>query len=100
MNKLKKWLSENKDNPTFKHTVIIVVLIILAIAAQLFDNWRDTWDTTETASEIVAEETEDEKNTVAEIIDSSKGHVIMLCITGTALAVVQYKKKHKIKESR
>ena len=75
MNKLKKWLSENKDNPTFKHTVLIVVLIILAIAAQLFD-------------------------TVVEIIDNCKGHIIMLVITGTALAVVEYKKKHKIKESK
>ena len=99
MNRLKKWLSEHKDKPAFKHTVIIAVLIILAIAAQLFDNWRDSWDDTESAPEIVTEE-KDEKNTVAEIIDNSKGHVIMLVITGTALAVVQYKKKHKIKESK
>ena len=100
MNKIKKWISEHKSEPTFKHVTLIFVLILIAIAVQIFNNFRDSWDEKPVTTETVVEETEDEKNTVAEIIDNSKGHIIMLCITGTALAAVQYKKKHKIKESK
>ncbi len=103
MNRVKKWICEHKDRPTFKHIVIIIVLIFIANGVQIFNNFRDYRgiEQAEAANEaVVTEEAEDEKNTVAEIIDNSKGHVIMLVITGTALATVQYKKKHKIKESR
>ncbi len=32
MNKIKKWLSEHKNNPTFKQVALIIVLILIAIA--------------------------------------------------------------------
>mgnify|MGYP000687993818 CR=1 FL=1 len=102
MNRIKKWVCEHKDNPTFKHTVIIVVLIIIAIGVQIFDNFRTKWENAdaEIPAEVTMEEAEEKENAVIEILDNSKAHIILLVITGTALAVVQYKKEHKIRESK
>lgn len=61
MKKIKKWISEHKSEPTFKHVTLIFVLILIAIAVQIFNNFRDSWDEKPVTSETVVEETEEEK---------------------------------------
>lgn len=61
MNRLKMWFSENKDKPTFRHTVIIVVLIILSIGAQMFRNWSDA---NENAKAVVNQTTTKEETEI------------------------------------
>lgn len=105
MNRIKKWVCEHKNEPYFRYTVIIVVLIILAIGAQIFDNIRTEWENeaaAETAvTEEVPEENDDEKeNAVIEFLDNSKIHIFLLIVTGTALAYADHYKEHRIKESK
>lgn len=40
MKKFKKWFVEHKNDPAFKNTIIIIILIVLAIGAQIFDSVR------------------------------------------------------------
>lgn len=105
MRKIKKWVCEHKDEPFFKHTVLIIVLIILAIGAQLYDNIRSEWENevdAETAvTEEVSEEEDGEKeNAVTEFLDNSKVHIFLLLVTGTALVITERNQKHKIRESK
>lgn len=104
MNKIKKWVCEHKSEPSFKYTVIIVVLIILAVGVQIFDNIRTEWEneaTAETAvTEEVSEEEEEKENAVIEFLDNSKVHIFLLTVTGIALAYAEHYKEHRIKESK
>lgn len=105
MRKILKWVCEHKDEPSFKYTAIIIVLIVLAIGVQIFDNIRTEWETKEAAesvvSENVSEENENEKeNAVIEFLDNSKLHIFLLGVTGITLAYTEHRNKHKIKESR
>ncbi|MGN0551998.1 MAG: hypothetical protein ACI4I1_01360 [Oscillospiraceae bacterium] len=105
MRKILKWVCEHKDEPSFKYTAIIIVLIVLAIGVQIFDNIRTEWETKEAVesvvSENVPEEDESEKeNAVIEFLDNSKLHFFLLGVTGITLAYTEHRHKHKIKESR
>lgn len=105
MNRIKKWVREHKSEPYFRYTVIIVVLIILAIGAQIFDNIRTEWENeaaAETAvTEKAPEENDDEKeNAVIEFLDNSRIHIFLLGLTGITLAYAEHHNKPKIKESR
>lgn len=103
MNKIKKWVCEHKNEPTFKYTVIIIVLIILAIGVQIFDNIRTKWENETAAETAVTEEIskeEEKTNAVIEFLDNSKVHIFLLIVTGTALVCVKHFSKRRIKESR
>ncbi|MGN0599350.1 MAG: hypothetical protein ACI4JK_05585 [Oscillospiraceae bacterium] len=105
MRKILKWVCEHKDEPSFKYTAIIIVLIVLAIGVQIFDNIRTEWETKEAVESVVSEnvpeeEDNEKENAVIEFLDNSKLHVFLLGVTGITLAYVEHRKKHKIKESR
>lgn len=105
MRKIFKWLCEHKDEPSFKYMDIIIVLIILAIGVQIFDNVRTEWEAKEAVESVilenVPEEDESEKeNAVIEFLDNSKLHIVLFGVTGITLAYAEHHNKHKIKESK
>lgn len=102
VNKIRKWVSEHKNEPAFKYTVIIVVLIFLAIAVQIYDNIRTEWENAEAAETAALEEIPEEEteNAAAEFLDNSRAHIIMLVSLSAAIAYIEHRKTLKLKESR
>lgn len=100
MNKLKKWYNENKDKPLFKAKLLAVFLVFVMIIVQIYADFRDKRENAENntvAEEVIAEE---EENSLAEIAENSKGHVVVFIGLTATLAAVKQKKKQKLKESK
>lgn len=101
MNDLKKWYSENKDKPLFKAKLLLAVLIILALGAQVYSNYRDERELNNTETSVTEEVTEetDEQDVLLVFWENSKAHIIAFLGVTAALVVVKQRQKQKIKES-
>ncbi len=109
MNKIKKWYCENKDKPLFKAKLLLVAMIILAVAVQIFTTEQDNrkadraqseTSVTEEAAEAETAEEETEESFIMVFYKNSRAHIVVLAGLSAALAAVQIRKKHKLKESR
>lgn len=101
MNNFKKWYSENKDKPLFKAKLLLAVLIILALGAQVYSNYRDERELKNTETSVTEEVTEeaDEQDILLVFWENSKAHIAAFLGVSAALVVVKQRQKQKIKES-
>ncbi len=81
---------------------MLVVLIILSIGVQIYANYSDENEppNTETSvTETVTEET-GEQDALLIFWNNSRAHIVAFLGVTAALAVVKYRQRQKIKESR
>ena len=103
MNKLKKWYNKNKDVPLFKAKLLAVFMVLLAIAVEIYSDFRDRNETVEiNENTAITEETaEPEKeDLVLSVYKNSKAHIIVFFGLTAVLIVVKSKQKQKLKESQ
>lgn len=101
LHSLSEFNEAQKKKPNYKAKVLIVVLVILAFGAQIYDNYR-TEKENETAKTAAMEEAaeEDENRGLSEILYENKTHIILFLGLTAALAVVKYRETQKLKESK
>ena len=95
MVRIKEFVSKNKKEQWFKNTVIIVVLLIAAIAA---DRWRKWEDSKELPQTEIAEEAPEE-DVLQTVWDDNKAHFIAFGGLSVTLFIVKCKNEAKLKES-
>lgn len=93
--KIKEFVRKNKKEQWFKNTVIIVVLLIAAIAA---DRWRKWEDSKELPQTEIAEEAPEE-DVLQTVWDDNKAHFIAFGGLSVTLFIVKCKNEAKLKES-
>lgn len=98
MVKIKEFVRKNKREHWFKNTVIIVVLLIAAIAA---DRWRKWEDSKELPQTEIAEEApeKEEHDVLREIWDDNKAHFIAFGGLSITLFIVKCRNEARLKES-
>jgi len=97
MVKIKEFVRKNKREQWFKNTVIIVVLLIAAIAADRWRKWDDNKELPQT--EIVEEAPEEKPDVLQEIWDDNKAHFIAFGGLSVTLFIVKCRNEARLKES-
>lgn len=96
--RIKEFVNKNKKEQWFKNTVIIVVLLIAAIAADRWRKWEDSKELPQT--EIVEEAPEkDDPDVLQEIWDDNKAHFIAFGGLSVILFIVKCRNEARLKES-
>lgn len=96
--RIKEFVSKNKKEQWFKNTVIIIVLLIAAVAA---DRWRRWEDSKELPQTEIAEEApkKDNHDILQEIWDDNKAHFIAFGGLSVTLFIVRCRNEVRLKES-
>lgn len=98
MVRIKEFVSKNKKEQWFKNTVIIVVLLIAAIAADRWRKWEDSKELPQT--EIAEEAPEKEEPDILQTIwDDNKAHYIAFGGLSITLFIVKCRNEARLKES-
>lgn len=97
--KIKAFVEEHKEDKTFKYTVIIVVLIILAIAVNIWRDCEDRKEITEQQTAAVQVEETEEINPLEEIWEESKFHFLTFAGLTAALTVIQIRKSLRLEQT-
>ena len=83
--------------------ILIVVLVIINFAVQIYDNYRserENGGTSETAAVEEAAEEEDEHTELSDVIYENKTHIILFLGLTADLAVVKHQQIQQLKESK
>lgn len=103
---IREWISRYKDRYWFKYVAILVVLIALAFAANMYSKYKEkpeeaaVTEAAEETSASAAEEQEKKDDYLTDFLKNNKLHLIGITGIAVGLAVIDHKKKHSIKESR